>query len=146
MIDQVKQVNELRSTLAGLMAAKREASQKWEADNKLLLEGISAVLITLTEAEEGLRLAALAEYKATGNKRPAPGVEIKLFQELKYELSLALAWAVEHSMALSLDRKAFEGICKATEISFVEKVETPKVTLATDLEKALDRNLRKVVS
>ena len=86
-------------------------------------------------AEAELREVAVAHYEATGEKHPTPGVEIKIVKRLEYEEGAALAWAIEHTLALSLNRKQFEKLCKFLAPDFVTIIPTPRAEIATDLKK-----------
>ena len=92
-------------------------------------------------AEIALKAVAIDQYLVTKDKALSPGVTVKEFDVLQYDADAAFAWAKETKMALvpeSLDKKAFEKIAKASPgIAGSHIVVEPRVTLATDLDKAL---------
>ena len=84
--------------------------------------------------------APAEEYARTDNKKPAPGVEVKLFKRLDYDAGEALAWARSKQMCLvpeALNIAAFKKIAQATPLPFVFYHEEPQVTIATKLDEAL---------
>jgi hypothetical protein len=80
--------------------------------------------------------AALVEYGASQNARPAEGVQIKEFSKVVYEPAQALGWCLAQAHKyLQLDTKAFE---KAAPVlkdlgAPVELTKEPRVQIATDL-------------
>lgn len=94
----------------------------------------------MVDAERNVKALAEAAYRATGDVMPAPGITVKLVTKLRYSAAEAFAWARDTHMALipeQLDVKAFEKIAKATTLPFVTTETEPKVTIASDLDKAL---------
>jgi hypothetical protein len=94
----------------------------------------------IDELSEQLRELALADFKATGSKKPHPGVGIRVSTKLVYDPAVALDWAKTNvPAALVLDTKTFEGFVKASTapVTFVSIVETPTATIATDLSEYL---------
>lgn len=92
----------------------------------------------LSVVEDELRAAIVAEYKATGNKKPAPGLGIRETSKLVYDADTALTWAKQHDMALALDKRSFEKIAKASPPEFVSVEVTPSATIATDLSEYVE--------
>lgn len=140
MLALAQRVADARREKAQLDAHVKAAREEFAAANAELFAQQNAAAAALTAAEHELRALAEATYKTTGDKKPAPGVAIKVGQALVYDASQALAWAQQSGLALvpeSLDVKAFEKIAKATALPFVRYEEKPAVTLATDMDKAL---------
>lgn len=95
----------------------------------------------LGEAEVGLREAAVAYTKETGDLRPCPGVEVKTVAVVVYDMAKGLEWAKKHNMALSLDQKAFKKLVRAAPEAFTgvaRMTGTQKAFVATDLAAAFD--------
>lgn len=65
------------------------------------------------------------------------GVGIHEGGSLSYTREAALDWAMEHKMALQLDKRGFEKIAKTTELDFVNYETVITATIATDLSKYL---------
>ncbi len=81
-----------------------------------------------------VREAAIAEYARTQDKHPSPGVNVNETTLVTYDAGVALAWAIDHRLALSLDVKAFE---KIRPMDIVTVTQVPKATIAVDIRKAL---------
>ena len=134
MKDLIAVVVEARQRAAELREQWEVLRGEWQAAHRELLEAAGAAQARALMAEEALRNAALATYNATGDKHPAPGVEVKMGTKMVYDPAEALAWAVEHGMCLALAKGAFEKVAKASPIPCVQVVETSFVALATELQ------------
>ena len=145
MIDQLKAqiqgVANLRQEYARAKITRQEAYEKWQGDHQGLLSAEHNLGELLNNAERDLRLFTLRVYNETGNKTPAPGVGIRETTQMRYDPLLALDWAIKHTMALQLDKKAFEKIAEVSQppLDFVEVAIMPQATIATDLDKALNK-------
>lgn len=135
---RLKILQEARSRLTRYKAQKEYEYTKWLADNELLLRQIEGVTILIAENEQQIKADAIVEYEINKNKHPYPGVEIKLYQEVKYDGKQAEEWAREHNLFLKLDEKGFEKFAKGNPLDFVEVQTIPKAQIATDLEKVLE--------
>ena len=113
-----------------------EAMEKWKHDNESLIAEKKDAEIDSLFAESKLRELTLAYFKETGEKKPLPELGIRVVEKLEYPELIAFQWANEHSLALMLDKKAFEAIVKAQPTTFnfvkIEKVAT--ATIATNLK------------
>lgn len=92
--------------------------------------------------EETIKALALDQYHAYGEKKPAPGVTVKLFTALEYDPVRALDWARANlPEALTLDRRLFEahakGVAKTQPVPVVKVVQQPRVQIVTNLEQTL---------
>jgi len=93
----------------------------------------------LAEAETLAKQAALETYDETQDKRPLPGVEIKVFHKVYYNPKDALAWCRANAPnLLVLDAKRFEkGIIDGTLLdvpgAVAEIALEPRAQLASDL-------------
>lgn len=135
--EQIKEVAQLRDTVDKLKKWKSEAMMAWEKEHEKQLSDIVIQAAKLTEAETKLREQAVELFKTTGNKQVADGVGIRETEKLEYDEKQAFEWAKEHVMALSLDKKAFDKIAKASPMEFVKVVSVPTAAIATDLSKYL---------
>ena len=88
----------------------------------------------VAEAEATLRALALDAYMHTGTKTLAPGVVIREMTRLHYDRDVALAWAMQHKLALVLDVKTFEQLAKILPLPFVKTCIEPQATLARNFE------------
>lgn len=126
---------EKRQNAVAAYADYRRAFAEFEASNAVLIEKRNEAQVQLDAAEAALRIWAVDQYMATGQKRPLPGVEIKLGKALVYDPAQALQWALEHRVALSLDKKVFERVAEASCPALVKVEEKPVAYIATDLSK-----------
>lgn len=137
--------NQLQEQIKVVAVARKLAQEKadvwkvartaWDEANKNLLDEAMQTSQFVNAAEIVLRELTLKAYAETGNKQPIPGVGIREVTKLDYDPKEALKWAMEHQIALSLDKKSFEGFAKATPLEFVKVTQEPQATIATDLSK-----------
>ena len=133
--ERIAEVASLRESLAFAAAVVRQARERWDIEHQQDLIVLKEYQETLAEA--ALKAATIIAYKETGNKAPAPGVGIREVTVLDYVPTEALDWAIKHSLALSLDKKAFETIAKGGQVPFVTLRVEPQAIIAQDLEKVL---------
>ena len=138
--DLLKAVVEARETERLLKGEKDASHSAWLETNAVLMRDYADAIDETHKAEEALRESALGEYEATGDKKPFPGVGIRVIEKPIYVTEMALAWAHEHHQALSLNTKEFEAIIKAMAVkpSFVAMEQQVTATIATDLAKVLE--------
>lgn len=137
LLDQVRRVAVLRQEADRFSDALAQRRHGFETANAGLINVARTTKEKLAEEELRLRDMTVAEFKATGEKKPAPGVSIRQTVDLIYQEDQAFDWAKKMQMALKLDRKQFDAIAKASELDFVQKVDTAAATIATDLASAL---------
>lgn len=133
--DQIQKVRELRAThlrLYNLTRALEEELQRAYANE---YEALGAANLALKSAEEELRRMTLEAYQLTGNKKPAPGVGIRIMKALDYEECQAIEWAVEACAynCLKLDKKNFEKAAEALALDFVTINTVPQATISKEL-------------
>jgi hypothetical protein len=131
----ISRVRSLRLSISILKDMIDERMSLWEEENRELLDSIEAERIRLREEEETLRAATLEAYRETGNKKPAPGVGIRIMKALDYEECQAIEWAVEAGAGncLKLDKKNFEKAAEALALDFVTINSIPQATIAKEL-------------
>lgn len=132
--EQIKQVARSRQEAQRLAEEKTTKLKAWEAENELFLDTVKDAAHYRDEQENQLREMALAVYSETGEKKPAPGVAIREVTRLDYDPKEALKWAMSHQIALSLDKKSFEGFAKATPLEFVQVKTEAQATISQNLE------------
>lgn len=133
----IAEVIAARQTAADIAATLKASREAWEAANAELIQSHDAAKVALDGAEAELRAWGRAAFRETGNKKPAPGVGVRVSKKLIYPERRALDWALQHAPVLvmrSLDKKAFEALMKTQPQDFVTEEETVTITLATDLE------------
>ncbi|MFH1486596.1 MAG: hypothetical protein ABIH46_11040 [Chloroflexota bacterium] len=135
--EQVSKVQALRDVVDKLRKKVQTERSRFDEEHGGLFEAFEFAQAKALDEENSLRNMSLAVYHETGNKAPVPGVAIKIFTRLQYHDEAALMWAIDHRVAMKFDRAAFEKIAKATPIPFVQTIQEPVATIATDLTKAV---------
>jgi hypothetical protein len=131
-------VHEIREALAKDRAELATLQALFNLQNEDLITEIRSDSEELARAEQELREATLARFKDSGDKKPGPGVSVRMVTKLSYEPTAAFDWAKQHDIALTLDTKAFEKLAKAGMAAEVATVTNePQAIIATDLSKAL---------
>ena len=136
--EQIRLVAEARLDAKGASDYARTLRKEWEERNADVLSNVVTKNNIESEAEAKLRELTLQAYAETGNKAPAEGVSIKIFEVLNYDTEEAKKWALEHRVALKLDTATFEKIAKVDQPSFVTISEEPRAQIATNLATNLD--------
>ena len=135
MQDLIAEVVEARYWATVREDWKRDSLATWAEENRGNLAFLAEAQERRAKAEAALREAAVDIYNLTGNKHPAPGVEVKVRTGLRYDLAEALAWAKETGIALQLNAPVFEKLAKASPPpDFVEVVKVPFAAIAADLK------------
>lgn len=102
------------------------------ANAELLLE---AAKNTASELDEQVRTRAVADFEATGNKRPHPAVGVGEYTTLDYQEEQALQWGIQFGTCVKLDKRAFEKAAKALgNIEFVKISTEPRARIDSKLE------------
>lgn len=133
--EQINVVVEARELEAEATNRRMESYGVWLKEHDQLFTNEKDAKLFCLEAEAILREMTLSAYTETGNKAPEIGVGIRKVTKLEYDPPLAMAWAIEHKIALSLDRKNFEVFAKSQQLAFVTITEEPMATIATELKK-----------
>jgi hypothetical protein len=147
LVDQIEHVRVLREDLESRTQDLYEKQVAFNKANAVLIEEKCRLMNACDGAEKKLREMTLAAYKATGSKRPAPGVGIRSIKKLRYDENSIKQWAIQegHIMFLTLDRPGFEGWAKAMMKSSklpeslhesgaaVIEIESPQATIAKEL-------------
>jgi len=141
MRDEAKALADARTKLEEQSASLALLRRGWEESVAGNITAVEEAKAAVSIAEENLRKAGLAYYTENPDTKKLPfGLNVRITSTLEYSTDNALAWAVEHKMALSLDKKAFESIAKTHNVPFVTKKEVVTVTLPTDTAKLLQEN------
>lgn len=89
----------------------------------------------LREAEKQLRETAVDIYEEFGEKAPAPGVSVRVYQRWECSREEALQWAVAHGVCLELDDKAFQKAAPKIPGAPGYAVEEPRGMISSRLER-----------
>ena len=135
--EQIKVVAEARHKASTLKDVKHLAYEEFEKLNVELLDSVDVATEEVGLEEAKLRELTLEVYAETGNKAPALGVGIREVTKLDYDVTKAFEWALEHRIALQLNKSAFDKLAKTapeTRPSFVMVTTEPQATIAMNLE------------
>lgn len=92
------------------------------------------------DAEARVRSLGIDLYAETGEKK-FPGVTVKVYETMKYDMALAKAYCMErYPEALSVIKKDFEKLAGVTKPKFVKFEEEPRVAIDSDLSKFLEES------
>lgn len=90
-----------------------------------------AARMELANLEEQCRQAILDDFDQHGDKEPVLGFKVQERKSVSYDEGDALAWALEHKLALKLDATKFKKY--ADDLPFVTVQLRPTAAIATDL-------------
>lgn len=133
MINELKYLQTLREELRLHKDILIKKNVEFQIANEGLLYKIESLGITTTECENEIRDAAIVLFKKNGEKKLEGGVGIRVMKLLEYDDEKAFSWANEHSLALALDKRAFEKIAKADDIDFVSITDFISATIPREL-------------
>lgn len=139
MKDEAKALADARMKFDELSASLAVLRQGWEESVAGNIAAVEEARAAVANAENTLRQAGLAHYAENPSTKKLPcGLSVRVVSSLEYEGTAALAWAIEHKMALALDKKAFEAIAKTHNVPFVTAKENIIITIPTDTTKLLE--------
>lgn len=90
----------------------------------------------IAELENAIREAALKGYAENGNKRPHSAIAVRINKRLRYDVNAALEYCRKHfdaAVEVVLNTKVFEKAAPNLDLDFVQVVEEPQATIASDL-------------
>lgn len=140
---QVNKVAEARDYAAILKAQYALIESDFRARHESQLAQVKAAADIRDQEETALRALVLSHFEATGERKPAPGVEVKVRKTIDFDPKAALLWARGHGVAVvnTLDEKVFTLLVpnlpehEQQEVKYV-CTETPTVFIAKVLEPA----------
>lgn len=110
-----------------------EKKTEFEKENQIVIDLIEDIQGRMQASEDLIREEAMLKYKETGEKKLEFGVGIRVMKRLNYDEKEAFSWAKDHSLALALDKRAFEKIAKVDDIDFVETTEEAMATIPKEI-------------
>lgn len=122
-----------RADAAHFEESVRVLLEQFETIHAEVLAARARAVDAAATADAALRAAVLEAFRDTGDVAPAPGCKVVQRTVLDYDAAVALDWAKGSGLALTLDKKAFEKVAKATPIPGVTIRQEPSVTVASDL-------------
>jgi hypothetical protein len=143
--DDIRKLADLRDEYFKLDTQLEMSRQKWLEENADLILKRSALDDQIKTEEVFIRKFAVDTYVNTGNKKPAPGIQIKIVEKLTYDEAEGVKWAIENNapgvlkIAKAKFNKAMKGeAAKGAAPLFVKMTKEPQAQISTDLRKALD--------
>lgn len=148
---QARRVYAARVMVGGLEQELERAEQEFAEENADLIARLNAARAAVDAEEDAARELTVTRFVETGEKKPAPGLGIRLVKAVEYDPAQALTWAKSTGLAIQLDRRAFEKMAVAavtpgtpsqrengtrvyqTTIPGALVVELPQATIAEDL-------------
>lgn len=132
---QIQKVRELRAILESRTQEHHELQVAFNQQHKDLIEALCKARNECAEEEARLRELTMQAYVATGSKKPADGVGIRIVKQLHYDEAEALAWAIESGAesCLSLQKTNFKKVAEGLKLDFVKIEEIPQATIAREL-------------
>jgi hypothetical protein len=133
-----REILEDAKTRRAAMLAVVTDSEDYKAETAVIEQAQAAI----ADATRLLQTAALDAYAATGTKKPHPAIGVRVNTQVVYDPDKALEWSRSNLLAaVTLDRKMFEAhakaVAKTQPIPFVALVQTPSITIASDLSEYL---------
>ena len=144
----------MTDTLRQLAAARveLEAAKEQLAERQATLEQVAiyhAVVFAkdwIRDSQEQIamltdqvRAEAMAAYQETGNKQPWPGVQVKMYTEIKFDEAEAWHWCRVHAdYLLMLDVRGFKEHGASMKGAPVTITTVPKATITKDLSRYLE--------
>lgn len=132
---QIINVRDLRKIYDDLKAETTALEARLNAQYKDLYASRNAALSKVAEEEDFLRKLTLAAYHADGNKKPAPGVGIRIVNKCEYDTEKAFQYAKLHGVCLKLDVRAFEALAMKSNDTDIPVVimEEAQATIAKEI-------------
>jgi hypothetical protein len=140
LMDRVRALAADRSTLSTLQAEMKAKQEAFENETRELRTKINQVKDDVAAGEMIVRTRGIEVYAATQDKKPVPGIEIKLKKAYAVDQAAGLAWAIEKDMCLTpatLNVEAVKKLATVQPLPFVTVTEEPSVQISTDLAKVI---------
>ena len=133
--NQIQMVRELRAVLESRTQEHHELQVAFNQQHAALIEAKCKVASDCAQAEARLRELTLEAYKATGSKKPAKGVAVRMVKQLHYDEAEALVWAIESGVesCLALQKTNFNKAAEGLKLDFVKIEEIPQATISREL-------------
>ena len=135
LIARIEFVREMRARRLSLQSEVDQLESDLMSRYSALYQELGQANIDLKVAEEKLRAATLEAYQETGNKKPAPGVGIRVVKEMFYDDDEAIQWAIRANAlpCLSLQKANFKKVAEGLKLGFVDIREIPQATISKEL-------------
>lgn len=134
MLDKLRQLARLRSEYDTAKRHYDEAHARFVDSVKPVSDDMTRLKTDIEVFETSIRLDAVAQYKASGLKEFEGGVRIRVVKDISItDPDAAMQWAIQHELALSLDKKQLIELSKVHAMPFVQSVERATATIPKDI-------------
>lgn len=132
---QIKLVRDLRKLRADVRTEFEKEMATFNKEHVDLMQAMKEAQEDLTEEEAQLRNLTLLAYTATGSKKPAEGVGIRIVKKIEFNPDDAFKWATDHDLCLRLDEHDYStGLKSGLFKDMPGRVfEEPQATISKDL-------------
>ena len=135
---KVKLLQEAREISAVLKEELADRKREFEQLHGALIHHIAYAEQWVQELTDGCKKARVAEFDGEDkSKEDFYGFGIQERKHFSYDELKALAWAIDHKLALNLDKKKFESIAGDGSLPFVLVSYDVTATAPGDLDKWL---------
>ena len=130
--EQITILKKMRQAHSTMDTEFEAAYEKFCLENSGLMNSLSSIKMEEAAISETVRELTIQAYLETQNKKPAPGVGIRLMKVFNYEAEKAKSWAVEHRFYNLLDLNAgkFKKAAEGLNLDFVDITEKPTATIS----------------
>lgn len=140
---ELQALAEARAQEGALSASVRVQRLVWEGEHADLLAQMEEAKVRVATLEGTVRTLAVMAAELTGEKKPAPGVEVRASTKvIVQDTAAALEWARASRIGYvpeTIDAKAIEAAAGKAKLDlpFLKTETTFKALIATDLTKAV---------
>lgn len=136
--ERLRRLAHARESFARVNGLLQQRREELELELAGAIAEATAAREQVSKLETEVRAAAEDHFKATGEKKPVPGIEVKQFTVVSYDPATALEWARQSGVALSLNKTEFERIAKTGSLPFVKIDTEPRCTISQKLTLDVD--------
>lgn len=129
---RLEETPEYKDLVEAKAALTEFSNKETEITSGIKTEKVSFITGLIDGMDKDKRAAALVEFKQA---LPA-GLALRVTHSLKYDEQEAIKWCETNATAALktvLEKKPFEALAEASDLTFVEKIDTPTITIDSDL-------------
>ena len=134
---RLEETPEFKSLVEAKAALTEFSNKETEITAGIKTEKSKVITETIKEMTKEQRAAAFVEFK----KLLPEGLSLRVNHSLEYSEQEAIKWCETNATAALktvLEKKAFESLAETKDIEFVKKIDTPTITIASDLSMYLE--------
>jgi len=127
--ETVEKLKEITVSLNEKKELLKQLQEKFNNENKTLLEEIVSLNTQLEEQTAIVKYDAIEDFKVNGVKKLVGGIGIRETKDISYNETEALKWAKEKDLFITLDKKAFEKNAESLNLEFVKVNKVVQATI-----------------